>query len=172
MTASRAVKGVCLRKNEDVTGTKGRDLVTTAGLLFEAAHHTERALAADMEQPVGLPSQWMEVLIRLGRTPGHAARMNDVSRQVLFAPSSFSRLADKMEDAGLVARAPDPEHRRATLLRLTPMGEERLRKVRLVQQSALVARLGALFTEDELDLFESMLRRVRSANAPTPASET
>lgn len=142
-----------------------RDLVTSAGLLFEAAYYTERALADEVEVATGLTRPSVEVLLRLGRTPGGATRMSDLAAQVLMPPSSFSRLADKLEDAGLVRRAPDPAHRRATLLHLTTLGENRLNAVQAVQGPALVARFSDLFTEEEIDSLESMMRRLRAANA-------
>ncbi len=143
-----------------------RDLVTSAGLLFEAAYYTERGLAEDVEAATDLPGPWVEVLLRLSRTRGGATRMSEMAEQVLFPPSSFTRLADKMEDAGLVKREPDPGHRRATLLRLTEEGEQRLAAVKAVQEPALQARIGCLFSDADLDALEVMLRRLRAANAP------
>lgn len=151
---------------EDVNSRRPRDLVTASGLLFEAAGYTQRSIADDVEYATGLPGPWLEVLLRLERTPGGAARISDVAAQVAFPPSSFSRLADKMEESGLVKRAPDPTHRRATLLHITPAGETVLAEARNVHEPSLQARFGNLLTDDELDALETISRKLRDANHP------
>jgi len=150
--------------NRGVNSRRHRDLVTASGLLFEAAGYTQRNIADDVEHATGLPGSWLEVLLRLDRTPGGAARISDVAAQVSFPPSSFSRLADKMEKSGLVKRAPDPTHRRATLLHLTPTGEKVLAEARNVHEPSLQARFGSLLTDDELDALETISRKLRDAN--------
>ena len=101
-----------------------RDLVTTVGLLVEAANYLQRGIADDLERETGLPGTWFETLVRLHRTPGQATRMNEMAAQVSFPPSSFSRLIDRMEAERLVERVPDPTNRRATLIRATAVGEK------------------------------------------------
>src|ERR1700694_1456582 len=104
---------------------RSRDLSTTCGLLIEAAGFLQRGMHDDVERATGLSGAWLEVLLRLHRTPGGAMRINEIAAQVTLPASSFSRLADRMEDEGLVERHPDPRHRRATLLHVTSAGEQR-----------------------------------------------
>jgi len=98
---------------------RSRDLSTTCGLLIEAASYLQRGMHDDVERATGLSGAWLEVLLRLHRTPGGAMRINEIAAQVTLPASSFSRLADRMEEEGLVERHPDPRHRRATLLHVT-----------------------------------------------------
>jgi DNA-binding MarR family transcriptional regulator len=156
-----------------VNANPERDLVTASGLLFEAAMYTQRRVFDDVERVTGLPGIWLEILLRLQRTPGGAVRISEVAEQVSFAPSSLSRLADKMEEDGLVERIPDPSHRRATLLRLTADGEQRLDDAEQVRQAALQTRFADLLSDGELDMLEVIARKLRAANRPDrPARRT
>lgn len=145
---------------------RSRDLVTPAGLLIEAANYLQRGIHADVERATGLAGPWLEVLLRLHRSPGRGMRINEIASQVTLPASSFSRLADRMEEAGLVARSPDPVHRRATLLRMTPAGEQRFADILKVFEASMWARFGRLLNEQELDALETITRRLRDANRP------
>jgi DNA-binding MarR family transcriptional regulator len=135
-------------------------------LLIEAANYLQRGIHADVERATGIPGAWLEVLLRLHRTPGGAMRINEIASQVTLPASSFSRLADRMEEEGLVARSPDPAHRRATLLRMTPSGEERFAEIWQVLEPSQRARFGSLLSDQELDALETITRKVRDANQP------
>jgi DNA-binding MarR family transcriptional regulator len=152
-----------------VNANSPRDLVTASGLLFEAARYTQRRISDDVERATGLPGTWLEVLLTLGRTPGAASRISEVAEQVSFPPSSFSRLADRMEEQGLVERIPDPTHRRATLLRLTAAGEQRLAEAEQVYETALRARFADLLTDSQFDVLEVIAGKLRDANRPERA---
>src|SRR6202163_533849 len=147
---------------------RGRDLSTTCGLLIEAASYLQRGMHDDVERATGLSGAWLEVLLRLHRTPGGAMRINEIAAQVTFPASSFSRLADRMEEEGLVERHPDPRHRRATLLHVTSAGEQRFAEAWEVLAPSQQARLGKLLSEDELDILEKITRKIRDANRPPP----
>jgi DNA-binding MarR family transcriptional regulator len=145
-------------------GKPPRDLTTAAGLLIEAANYLQRGMHADVEHATGLPGAWLEVLLRLHRTPGGAMRINEMASQVTLPASSFSRLADRMEEQGLVHRRPDPAHRRATLLGMTPSGQRRFAEAWRVLEPSQQARFGRLLTDQELDALETITRKIRDAN--------
>src|SRR5260370_7897192 len=109
-------------------------------------------MADDVEHATGLSGAWLEVLLRLHRTPGGAMRINEIAAQVTLPASSFSRLADRMEEEGLVERHPDPRHRRATLLHVTSAGEQRFAEAWKVLEPSQQPRLSRLLTRDELDM--------------------
>jgi len=54
------------------------------------------------------------------------ATLNDVAAAVGRGAPAVSRSVDSLVRAGLIAREPDPEHRRRLALRLTEAGRERL----------------------------------------------
>ena len=146
-----------------------RDLTTVSGLLIEAGSYLQRGIHADVERATGLSGPELEVLLRLNRTPGGALRINEIAAQVTLPASSFSRIADRMEQEHLVERRPDPSHRRATLLQLTLGGERRFAEAWKVLEPSQQARLGRLLNDDDLDVLERITRKVRDANRSTQA---
>jgi DNA-binding MarR family transcriptional regulator len=91
-----------------------------AVLLTAHATLTERigaALAA-----ARLPSlDWYDVLWELEKAEGRL-RMHDLARRVVLSRSNLSRLADRLEDAGLIAREDCAEDGRGYDLVLTRAG--------------------------------------------------
>jgi DNA-binding MarR family transcriptional regulator len=51
-------------------------------------------------------------------------RLNELNDQVLLSQSSLSRLVERLEKRGLVARMPAPDDGRGVLLKLTEAGAE------------------------------------------------
>src|SRR4051795_617434 len=86
------------------------------------------ALAA----PAGQTSARWRVLAAVEETPMTVAQ---IARAWSLARQSVQRVADLLERDGLVAYEPNPAHRRASLLRLTPDGREALRRIQAAQQA-------------------------------------
>lgn len=66
-------------------------------------------------------------------------------------PPSITRIVANLEEAGLVARRPDPGDRRIVRVEVTPAGRELLQRGRIRKDAYLAARLAALSPE-ELEL--------------------
>lgn len=88
------------------------------------ASHLERELV----QAEGLPLAWYEVLLVLDHAPEGALRLQQLMDTVLMTKSGVSRLVDRMEEAGLVARAGCPSDRRGAFAVITGEGRARLRR--------------------------------------------
>ena len=61
----------------------------------------------------------LQVLARCG-----SCKMSDLGRGLQVTPRTVTKLVDRLEQEGLVTRAPHPRDRRATLIRATPSGLE------------------------------------------------
>ena len=84
-----------------------------------------RDLAAE-----GLPDlSWYDLLWALRRSPGRRLRVNELAREVVLSPTAMSRFVDRAVAAGVVAREPDPDDRRAQQVVLTAEGEALLRRM-------------------------------------------
>ena len=71
----------------------------------------------------GLEPGWHDVLATLRRNgPPYQLRPTDFSGQLMLTSSGTTKRLDRLEQAGLITRAPDPEDRRGTLITLTPAG--------------------------------------------------
>ncbi|AHH98392.1 MarR family transcriptional regulator [Kutzneria viridogrisea] len=109
------------------------ETVTVFGMLTDALTR----LRDLTHQDLGVPETWFEVLLCLGRAPEHALRVTELATAISFSSGGFTRLADRIEQAGLVRRTPDPEDRRAAFVVLTDAGREVLDQA-LARHAALV----------------------------------
>ena len=89
-------------------------------------------LARELEQrlePVyaeqGLEPGWYDVLATLRRSgPPYRLRPSEFTGALMLTSSGTTKRLDRLEQAGLVARTPDPHDRRGTLITLTATGRE------------------------------------------------
>ena len=69
----------------------------------------------------GLEPGWHDVLATLRRSGG-TLRPTDLTNASMLTSSGTTKRLDKLEQAGLIAREPDPGDRRGTLISLTAEG--------------------------------------------------
>ncbi|WP_149828473.1 MarR family winged helix-turn-helix transcriptional regulator [Streptomyces tailanensis] len=99
-------------------------LVLAFGRLQGAANRLEYILGRALEQECGVSHLMFEVLLILGRAGDPGLSMRAVAQEQVLTTGGATRLVDRMEAAGLVERAEDPDDRRGRLVRLTPKGAE------------------------------------------------
>jgi DNA-binding MarR family transcriptional regulator len=136
------------------------DDVTLYGLFVEAYARIKPLVHRDL----GVPDTWFEVLLRLGRTPGHQLRMTDLAEAVSFSSGGFTRLADRMEKEGLIRRDPDPADRRAALAVLTEKGGEALDHALTAHLSHLRSHVTAVLSPEDRHHLKRILRTLRDAD--------
>ncbi|GAA1618392.1 MarR family winged helix-turn-helix transcriptional regulator [Actinoplanes couchii] len=100
------------------------ELVLGFGRLQGAANRLDYILGRALEEQCGISHLMFEVLLILGRAGGAGLPMRSVAQEQVLTTGGVTRLVDRMEAAGLVARADDPGDRRSRLVRLTALGEE------------------------------------------------
>ena len=115
-----------------------------------------------MARPLGQTEARWQVLGVIEHGPATVA---EIARVFGLARQSVQRTADALERDGLVAFEENPRHRRAKLVRMTPRGEQVLRKIQAAQQ-VWADELGAQFGERELRHATELLERVRKALGP------
>jgi DNA-binding MarR family transcriptional regulator len=122
--------------------------------IAETAHAMRRAFDRRATSLGVTRAQW-KVLFRLTRFPG--LRQVELAEMLDVEPITLSRIVDRLEEAGLVERAPDPADRRAWRLQVTEKAKP------------LVTKLQALGTDLVDEAFEgvaqSELERVRNVLA-------
>ena len=87
------------------------------------------------------PSRYTALATLAKRGP---LRAGDLAETMGIARPTMSRLADALVESGWVARAPDPEDRRASLLTLSDAGRELLERLRREATADLHADIAAL----------------------------
>src|SRR6266702_5023541 len=98
-------------------------------LYFESALALLDVLDSELERDAGIPLRWYDVLVQLEESPGDIP-MNALAERILYSKSGFTRVVDRMEEAGLVRRV-RPEHdRRSILVVLTEKGSEMMERDR------------------------------------------
>jgi DNA-binding MarR family transcriptional regulator len=98
-------------------------LVLAFGHLVAAASRLEYILGRSLAEEFHISHQTFEVLAILKRAGGEGLSMRSIAQEQVLSTGGVTRLIDRMEAAGLVARAPDPHDRRGRRVRLTQAGE-------------------------------------------------
>jgi len=83
--------------------------------------HVTQILTEQVERETGLPPAGFFALVRLLRG-GQAVPLSALARQVAFSSGGFTKVADRLEQAGLIERQPSACDRRVTNAALTPAG--------------------------------------------------
>ena len=96
------------------------------GRLLRCAHLADRKLSEGL---AGLELQrgWFDLLAALRRA-GEPFELNptQLMQATMLSSGGMTKRLDRLAEAGLVERTPDPHDRRGTLVRLTPLGQQRI----------------------------------------------
>ena len=84
----------------------------------------------------------------------------ELSRLLLVNRSNITSLIDRMEQGGLVIRAPDPADRRSKVVSLTARGRKRLLAIEGLYTEEVKMIMKSL-TEEEMRELNAMLEKVR-----------
>ena len=114
----------------------------------------------------GLEPGWHDVLATLRRSgPPYRLRPTDLSGSVMLTSSGTTKRLDKLEAAGLIAREPDPDDRRGTLISLTAEGRELIDGLTPAHLDNERRILGAL-SEAEQRRLAALLRKLQLGLPP------
>ncbi|MEX3100870.1 MULTISPECIES: MarR family winged helix-turn-helix transcriptional regulator [unclassified Streptomyces] len=116
----------------DATTRQGRQaaraansrLVHDFGLLIKAATGVERRIDSALRSECGISHTMFEVLVRLCRTADEEVSQRGLADDLTLTSGGITRLVDRMEEAGLVRRAPSLSDRRTVLVRPTDHGRD------------------------------------------------
>jgi DNA-binding MarR family transcriptional regulator len=98
------------------------ELVESWTTIVLAYTHVSRVLTEKVEQATGMPGRSFDVLVRLLRAGDQPVSLTKLTRTISFSSGGFTKLADRLEHAGLIQRQPSPTDRRVTNAVLTPAG--------------------------------------------------
>jgi DNA-binding MarR family transcriptional regulator len=98
-------------------------------LYIESALALVDVLDTELQAAVGIPQRWYDVLIHLEESPD-GIPMTELADQILYSKSGFTRVIDRMEEAGLVSRVRPPNDRRSILVTITDQGTTTMRDAR------------------------------------------
>ena len=145
--------------------SRDRDLKNHAWAVLLTAHATliekiETALAGAKLPPLA----WYDVLWELEKAEGGKLRMHELARRIVLSRSNLTRLADRLEDAGLIEREDTPHDRRGYHCVITRAGLALRRKM----WPAYKAEIERLFSrhitvEEARTIGDALARAVKAA---------
>src|SRR5262249_28052906 len=127
MSADRAV----LRAPCEPCGSRGRVLaqmhderIRLMSLVVRTYRHLTDNLARELDQAVGIPPVFFDVLLHVAAAPRNRQTMSRLSEEVALTKGGMTRLVDHMVEAGLVVRENSSSDRRSIHVARTGVGHE------------------------------------------------
>jgi DNA-binding MarR family transcriptional regulator len=97
----------------------------------------------------GLPLAFFEPLHVISRAREGSMRVGDLARELRITVGGTSKLVDRMEEVGLIARKPDPDDRRASRVALTTAGKRKLNAAVKSYEAEVAAILDGVLSPEE-----------------------
>jgi MarR family transcriptional regulator, 2-MHQ and catechol-resistance regulon repressor len=120
-------------------------------------------LGRELEQNVGIPLVFFDVLIHVGGAPESRLTMSRLSSDVALTTGGVTRLVDRMVEAGLVARENCPNDRRSIYVVLTPEGQAVLHRAVAEHIDGIDRHLVAHLDDRERAALEASLVKILDA---------
>ena len=134
-------------------------------LFFESALALLDVLDAELEQAVGIPQRWYDVLVHLEESP-QGIPMNELAERILYSKSGFTRVVDRMEEAGLVHRARPDNDRRTILILLTDNGTKTLKRARRHHRDGIQRHFTQHLTNTDIKALTRALEKISTHARP------
>jgi DNA-binding MarR family transcriptional regulator len=107
-----------------------------------------------------LPLAFFESLLFISRAPRGSMRVGDLARALRVTVGGTSKLVDRIERAGLIAREPDPDDRRASRLVLTTAGKRKLTAALKTYEAEAGGILGRALRREEQQQMRDYVSRL------------
>lgn len=136
------------------------DTKIAAWAQFLSAHRmalgqVEQALKAENLPPLS----WYDALLELHGAP-EGLRATELEARMLLPQYNISRLVDRLERAGMIERAADPDDARARVLGLTKAGREMMRRMWPVYSDAIQRSFADRLTESEAKAMRGLFGKI------------
>jgi DNA-binding MarR family transcriptional regulator len=131
-----------------------------------------RRLEAELQAERGLSLADYDALVQLAVADDRRLRMSELAERVVLSRSGVSRLVDRLEAGGLVARRACPTDARGSWAELTAAGLDRLRDAAPVHLRGVDAHflspIGSTDREGLVRALEAVVRSSRTVDAVIP----
>jgi DNA-binding MarR family transcriptional regulator len=107
-----------------------------------------------------LPLAFFESLLFISRAPRGSMRVGDLARALRVTVGGTSKLVDRIDRAGLIARQPDPDDRRASRVALTTAGKRKLTAAAKTYEAEVHSILGGVLCAGELQQMSDYVSRL------------
>jgi DNA-binding MarR family transcriptional regulator len=134
-------------------------------LYFESALALVDVLDTELERDAGLPLRSYDVLVHLEETPD-GLRMNELAERILYSKSGFTRVVDRLEEAGLVRRVRPESDRRSILVVLTDEGRSTMEQARHHHRHAIEEHFSRHLTDADIRALTRALEKISAHARP------
>jgi DNA-binding MarR family transcriptional regulator len=134
-------------------------------LFFESALALLDVLDAELEQEVGIPMRWYDILVQLEETP-EGIPMNALAERILYSKSGFTRVVDRLEEAGFVRRIRPENDRRSILVVLTDEGRTMMEQARRHHRQAIEQHFSRHLTDADINALTRALEKISAHARP------
>ena len=107
-----------------------------------------------------LPLAFFESLLFISRAREGSMRVGDLARALRVTVGGTSKLVDRIERAGLLARKPDPDDRRASRVTLTVAGKRKLTTAVKTYEAEVASILGGVLSPREQQQMSDYVSRL------------
>jgi DNA-binding MarR family transcriptional regulator len=134
-------------------------------LFFESALALLDVLDTELQDAAGIPQRWYDVLVHLEESP-NGIPMNELADRILYSKSGFTRVVDRMEEAGLVRRVRPQHDRRSILVLLTDRGTETMKRARRHHRAGIDRHFSQHLTDADVKALTRALEKVSTHARP------
>jgi DNA-binding MarR family transcriptional regulator len=134
-------------------------------LFFESALALLDVLDSELEHDAGISMRWYDVLVQLEETP-QGIPMNALADRILYSKSGFTRVIDRMEEAGLVRRVRPQHDRRTILIVLTDKGTQTMEHARRYHRDGIERHFSQHLTQADIKALTRALEKISTHARP------
>ena len=134
-------------------------------LYFESALALNDVLDTELERDAGIPLRWYDILVQLEESP-QGIPMNELAERILYSKSGFTRVVDRMEEAGLVRRTRPENDRRTILILLTDKGTETMQDARRHHRDGIQRHFSQHLTDADIKALTRALEKISTHARP------
>ena len=143
---------------------RAEDVRLAAWWKLMAAHaRLGQRVGRDLTAATALPLGSYNVLRLLQEAPGCRLRLGELARAVHLTRSGATRLAKRLERAGLVRREEHARDRRGSFAVLTDRGREEWKRAKVVFGRIVEERFGSHLSDAEAETLNAVLSRIVTA---------
>lgn len=131
--------------------------------LLKVTRSVESELRENLRREFASTLPRFDVMSALSRSP-RGLKMSELSGVLMVSNGNVTGIVDRLVSEGYVLRAPVPGDRRASLVRLTPSGENEFAKQAADHEAWVDALLGDVSGPQAEDMFQALDRALNSIN--------
>ena len=154
-----------LSHEEQSLSSPSAERLRTWRLYFESALALADVLNGELERDAGIPLRWYDALVQLEETPD-GLRMNELAERILYSKSGFTRVVDRLEEAGLVQRVRPESDRRSILVVLTDEGRKTMERARRYHRHSIEQHFSRHLSETDIKTLTRALEKLSAHARP------